>query len=263
MSLTAGVLSLVKAFSNSAQMVSTPASGGTGPYTAQWYKSFTNGFSANASTLIPGATSLNFTDTQLLPATDYYYKVIFTDTGNGNATVTSAQLTTLTVAGNPVEMNQIQQTCILGQVDQPQNPNTTSVTIDSSYGGAPIVAGTAVKAVNPTGVTAGGGLNTIPHVVPVTANTDIVLGFIQYNAKFQTFGAGMNCEISKTGNVQYQMATANGNANDAMQLDVTIPGGLTSAVGSSGATICGNAIDQPVVGQLFRLAVSVQPHITA
>jgi len=266
MALTTGVLTLVKAGSNYAQLSAGPATGGTGPYTYQWYKNFTTGFSAGTGNLIPGATSLTFTDTALLPATDYYYLLISTDTGNGNATVTSLQLTVLTVAGNPVEMNQFVQTPVIGQVDYPQNPNTVSVIMDSSYGTSLAVCGTAVKQIAPTGVTAGNGaynLNTLPHVVPCTSASDTVLGFIQFSMKDQTFTGGSPMEISKTGNAQWQMATANGTAGDSMQLDLSVPGGLKTAVGSSGATICGQAIDAPVVGNLFRLAISVLPHTTA
>lgn len=258
MAYVAGALSAVKLGSNYAQLLSGPATGGTGPYTYQWYKSFTTGFTPGSAYLIPGATALAFTDTQLLPATHYFYRVVATDLGAGSATVNSAELDALTVAGSPVEMNQLVQTPVIGMTDQPQNPNTKSVVMDSSYGGA-AVPGTAVKQIAPTGVTSGSGLNTLPHVIPCTADDDVVFGFIQYNPRDTGYTGGSPMEVSKTGNVQWQVATANGVAGDAMQLDLSVPGGLQSAVGSSGASICGRALDTPVVGMPFRLDISVMP----
>jgi len=264
MSVTAGALSAVKINANNAQLLSAVATAGTGPYTYQWYKSFTTGFTANAGTLIPGATSLAFTDTQLLPATQYYYKVIATDLGAGSATSTSAQLSVLTVAGNPVEMNQLVQTPIIGMADQPTNPNTKSAVIDSSFGTALAYPGQPVKQVTPQGVTTGQGLNTLPHVVPCTAVTDKVFGFIQYNPKDASYTGGSPCEISQTNNVIWALANANGTAGDSMQLDTVVnPLGLITAVGSSGATIVGNALDTPVVGMPFRLDISVLPKVSA
>lgn len=264
MATTAGALTAVKIGANYVQLSSAAATGGTAPYTYQWYKSFTTGFSAGAGTLIPGATSLTLTDAQLLPATNFYYLVVATDTGAGNATSTSSQLTVLTVAGNPVEMNQLVQTPVIGQVDQPSNPNTVSVVMDSSYGTSQALPGTPVKQIAPTGVTAGMGLNTLPHVVPCTADTDTVLGFIQYSIRDQYFTGGSPMEISKTGNVQWQVAGANGTAGDSMQLDVQNNyASLITAVGSSAKTICGQAIDTPVIGMPFRLAISVLPKTVA
>lgn len=263
MAVTAGALTLVKAGANYAQVSSAPATGGTGPYTYQWYKSFSTGYTPGVGTAIPLATGLTLTDNQLLPATNYYYYVIATDMGAGSATSQSAKLTVLTLAGNPVEMNQLVQTPIIGQVDQPQNPNTVHVVMDSSFGTALAVPGTAVKQIAPTGVTAGVGLNTLPHVVPVTSNSDTVLGFIQYSMRDQTFTGGSPMEISKTGNVQWQVATANGTAGDSMQLDISVPGGAQTQLNSGGATIVGQAIDQPVIGMPFRLAISVLPKTSA
>lgn len=263
MALAVGPIVQNKIGANYAQLSSGAATGGTGPYTYQWYKSFTTGFTPGSAFLIPGATNLTLTDTQLLPATDYYYVLKVTDLGNGSATALSAQSTVLTVAGNPVEMNQLVQTPVLGQVDQPQNPNTQPVLMDSGIGATRYPAGTPVRQIAPTGVTAGAGLNTLPHVTPCTADSDLVMGFIQYSMRNIDFGAGEPMEISKTGNVQWQMATANGTAGDLMQLDLTAAGGLQTVVGSSGATICGQALDTPVVGNLFRLAISVLPKVTA
>lgn len=253
--LAVGPITQVKVGSNYAQLSSPEATGGTGPYTYQWYKSFTNGFTPGSAYLIPGATSLAFTDTQLLPGVTEYYKIRATDTGNGNATADSAQSTVAVAAGSPVEMNQLVQTPIIGQVDLPQSPNTVSAVLDSGVVGT-VLPGTAVKQIAPTGVTAGQGLNTLPHVTPCTSSSDPVWGFVQYNPKDTGYVAGDRMEVSRSGNVQWQVATANGTAGDTLQLDVTVAGGVQTVVGSSGATIVGQALDTPIIGMPLRVQFS-------
>lgn len=262
MSLAIGPITKLGSTSNSAQLSCAAPGGGTGPYTQKWYKSFTTGFTPGAAYEIPGATGLTLTDINLLPGVTYYYKVRVTDTGNGGATADSAQLTVDVPAGDPVEMNSFVQYPILGQVTLGMNTNTQSVVLDSSVVGQ-VLPGTAVRQIAPTGVSAASGLQTLPHVVPCDADSDDVTGFVQYSLKNPYFLAGDAMEISKTGNVQYQMATANGTAGDHMQLDLSVVGGLQSVVGSSGATVCGRALDTPIVGQVFRLEISVLPKVTA
>jgi len=98
MSLTAGTLSLISVGNTSDSLLATAATGGTGPYTYQWYRSTASGFTPGPSNLLLGATSLALTDTGLVPGTQYYYSMIATDTGAGNATVTYAQLAVATPA---------------------------------------------------------------------------------------------------------------------------------------------------------------------
>ena len=257
MSLAIGPITKLGSTSNSVQLSIAAPGGGTGPYTQQLYKSFTDGFTPGSAFLIPGAIALTFTDQNLLPGVTYYYKAVVTDTGNGNATAISSQLTVAVAAGSPVEMNVLNQVPVLGQVTMAQNPNTVSAVFDSGIGATRYPAGTAVRQIAPTGVSAASGLQTVPHVTPCTGDDDVVFGFIQYSVRNPDFGAGEMMEISKDQNVQYQMATANGTAGDVMQLDLSAPGGLQTAVGASGATICGTAEDTPVIGQLFRLAISL------
>jgi len=69
--------------------VTVTPSGGTGPYTYQWYRSTTSGFTPGAGNLISGATSATRVDTGLTNGTVYYYKCKVTDAVA--ATVTSNQ----------------------------------------------------------------------------------------------------------------------------------------------------------------------------
>ena len=264
MAFAIGNITKLQGSANSAQLQVPAATGGTGPYTYQWYKSFTTGFTPGSAYLIPGATALTLNEPALLPSTSYFYVVVATDTGNGNVTTPTAQFTLATPAGSSQDPNQFQQTPILGMVTSSYNTGTRSALVDGTFStSSSFPAGQAVKQVNPNGVTAGSGLDTLPHVVPVTANSDTVFGFAQYSMKDQTFVTSSPLEVSQGGNTQYLMATANGNAGAVAQLDITIPGGVQPVVGSSGATIVGTFIDQPVVGQLCRVALQLLPKTVA
>lgn len=135
MSVTAGALSKVSVGQTTASLSSAAASGGTGPYTYQWYRSTTSGFTPGAGNIISGATSLTLSDSGLSAATTYYYKVVATDTGAGNATSTSAQLAVSTAAASPVP-NQFVQNAILGMLDLRSNTETMAVEIDASQSGS-------------------------------------------------------------------------------------------------------------------------------
>jgi hypothetical protein len=99
MSFSAGTISEVSATSTSAILSSTAASGGTGPYTYQWYMSTTSGFTPGAGNLVAGATNLsNQSFSGLSPSTTYYFVIAADDTGNGNAIADSGQFSLTTPA---------------------------------------------------------------------------------------------------------------------------------------------------------------------
>src|SRR5574343_1796469 len=198
MAVTAGALSLVSKTATKVNAASAAASGGTGPYTYQWYRSTTSGFSPGGGNILSGKTALTLEDTGLVPGTTYYYKVVATDTGDSNVTSTSAQLavTTETSSQNP---NQFAQKSQLGALDLRFNPNTVAVQIDASQSGT-LYPGQAVKMVD----SAGG----VPKVIACSADADNVLGFLNYNIKNICFVAGDAAEISMNGNVQFLTAVA-------------------------------------------------------
>jgi hypothetical protein len=87
--LQAGTASAVVASTTSVTLSATAASGGVGPYTYQWHRSTTAGFSpdgSNAVTIANGddidADSLDETDTGLTEGTTYYYKLVVTDSAD-------------------------------------------------------------------------------------------------------------------------------------------------------------------------------------
>lgn len=67
--------------------------GGVAPYTYQWYRSTTSGFTPGAGNIVAGATSRTLSQTGLTNGTLYYYKCITTD--SASTAVTSNE----TVAG--------------------------------------------------------------------------------------------------------------------------------------------------------------------
>lgn len=84
MALTSGTASLTSASSTQIVVAVTAASGGSGSYTYQWYRS-----SPGSSPLIvSGATSVTLTDTTVVAGIQYAYECVATDTSPA-ATVTS------------------------------------------------------------------------------------------------------------------------------------------------------------------------------
>lgn len=246
--VTAGALSLVSKTSTTANLLSAAASGGTGPYTYQWYRSTTSGFVPGAGNIIAGATSLALADTGLIPGTQYYYEVIATDTGAGGATNGSAQLGVQT--GAPVQnINAFAQSPQLGMIDMRFDYDTVAVQIDVSQATA-LFAGAAVKMVN--------SADGVPKVIGCAANSDEVLGFINFDIKTISYVAGAMAEISMAGNFIYLYSTGAIARGSQVQLDLTTNGGVAQKVGASGADIVGWAYDQAAAaGQLIRVCLSV------
>lgn len=246
MSVTAGALSKVLIGQTTASLLSAAATAGTGPYTYQWYRSTITGFSPGAGNLISGATALALADSGLQPGTSYFYVVIATDTGAGNATSTSAQLEVDTIPGQ--SQNQFTVSAFLGMLDLRFNPSTISAQIDASQATA-LIAGMAVKIVD----SAGG----IPKVVGCAANSDQVFGFINYDIKSQQFLAGDKVEISQSGNVMFLVSVGAIARGVRVQLDLSYQGGVKTITGSSGANIVGYAVDKAsAAGQLIRVRLS-------
>lgn len=248
MSITAGTLSQVSVASTTASLLATAATGGTGPYTYQWYRSTTTGFSPGGGNIIAGATALALSDTGLIPNTQYYYKVIATDTGHSNDVVTYTQLSVATAAPvlNP---NQFAQSPYLGMIDLRFDYNTVSVQIDASQATA-LYAGSAVKIVD--------SADGVPKVVGCAANSDEVFGFINFDIKTVQFLAGVPAEISQAGNVMYLYATGAIARGVQVSLDLTTNGGVRSAATHTGDDIVGWAYDKATAaGQLIRIRLSV------
>lgn len=245
MSLTAGVLSLVAVQSSTAQLATTVATGGTGPYTYQWYRSTTTGFSPGGGNILTGQTALSLSDSGLIPNTIYYYKVVYTDTGNSNTTVNSTQLVVTTVAPSQ-SINSFAQAPFLGSLDLKVGPtNVTAVQIDVTQA-TPLYGGSAVKVVN--------NGNGAPTVVGCAADSDNVWGFICYDIKSASYIAGSRAEIAQAGSCMFLYATEAIARGDQVVLDLTSLGAVQDASGATGDNIVGYAYDQATAyGQLIRV----------
>lgn len=244
MTLTAGALSQVSVGPTTASLSSAAATGGVGPYTYQWYRSTTTGFSPGGGNIITGATSLTLNDSGLVPGTQYYYKVVVTDTGDSNTTDDSSQLSVLTAAPT-LSPNQFAQTEYLGAIDMRFPYNTVSVQIDASQVGA-LYAGSPVKIVD----SAGG----IPKVVGIEAVTDNVMGYINYDIKSKAFVAGSLAEISMAGNVIWLYSVGAVSRGAEVVPSLITRGGVAAASGSGGENIVGWAYDKADAGgQLIRV----------
>lgn len=246
MALTAGTLSQVGVFANSLQVAATAATGGTGPYTEAYYISTTTGFSPGAGNIVAGASGLAATITGLIPNTQYFVKVVYTDTGASNATVTATQLAISTSAPvlNP---NQFTLSQYLGTIDLRFDYNTVSAEIHTSQA-TPLYSGAAVKLV------AGTSPNSAPKVIGCAADSDNVFGFINFDIKTVQYIAGSLCELSMAGNVMYLYSTGAITQGAQVTLDLTTMGGVAQAVGSSGSNILGFAYDgAAAAGTLIRI----------
>lgn len=244
---TAGALSNTKATSTEIDNTSAVATGGTTPYTYQWYRSTTSGFTPGSGTSLSGKTALTLVDTGLTPGTQYYYKVVAIDSAATPTSSTATQLAVATLAQTQSQ-NQFQQTGQLGTTDLHLNFNTMAVKFDPSKSGT-LYPGSVVKWT----ATAGG----VPMVEPCTAEADIYCGVVNFNMKDRSYAPGDMLEISRPGNVIRMMATAAASRGDKL---ASLPpavaggtvGGVVSVTGGSNPVI-GEALDTVASGALVRV----------
>jgi hypothetical protein len=254
MAFAAGALTQTVAGQSFLTATSAVATGGTGPYTYQWYRSTTTGFTPGAGSLISGATALTLNDSGLLAGTQYYYKVRATDTGNGNVTTDSAQLAVLTEPSQ--NQNQFAMQQQPGLVDMrvgPTNIISAQVAASVANNTVPYNVVNQGQGVKIVANTTGG----IPQIQPIQAKSDIVFGFVVYNVKDTQYVAGQNLEIARGATTIWLYAT--GAITQAAQvcLDPTFVGGV-QATGNS-ATIVGQAIDGAAAAGLIRVELSFNP----
>lgn len=250
MALTAGVISQSGVTGNSISVSSTAASGGTGPYTEAYYISTTTGFTPGAGNIVAGASGLSATITGLVPNTQYYVKVVYTDVG-ASATITSNQLASVTGAAS-LSQNQFQQSPTAGMIDLRFDYDTVSAQIDISQATA-LYAGAPVKI-----VPSSGSYNATPKVVGITATTDQVFGYINFDIKTVAYTAGSLCELSAAGNVIYLYSVGAITQMTQVVPSLITMGGVSQVTGSSGSTIVGFAYDgAAAAGQLIRVKLNV------
>lgn len=254
MATTAGALTVISVQSTTAQLSSAVATAGTAPYTYQWYRSTTTGFSPGPGNILTGQTALTLNDTGLIPNTTYFWKVVASDSSSPVVTGASAQATSGTTP-TTLSQNSFAQSKVVGQCDLPYNYNTISVQVDSSAGAALLYQGQAVKIVANT-------LGGVPRVIAASAITDNVIGFVNYNLKNISFGVGQMMEISAGGNVIWLYATGAITQGARVCLDTSATGGV-QATGAT-ATVVGYALDGAAsAGVLIRVHLTCPSFTTA
>lgn len=252
MSLTAGALSASNIGSRSVALASDAATSGTSPYTYQYYRSTTSGFTPGAGNILAGKTALSFTDDTIVPGTQYYYKVVVIDSAGTPASATSAQLSVLAATATPVP-NQFEISPTVGMPDLRFNYNTIAAMIDSAYAGAGIAPGTAMKYTQ-------NDVGGVPAITPCTANTDITCGFLSYDVKTRLFVALNRCELAQRGNVIYLIATAPIIRGAQVMIDPVTPGGVVTA--TTGKPIVGFSQDVATApGEFVRIELSTPANI--
>jgi len=246
MVLTAGVITLISTGSNSAKLSTTQATGGTAPYTVQWYRDTSGaGFTPGSGNLISGATSLVLDDVNLIPNVTYFYKVKYTDAVPNTINSTAVSTTTLPASQN---VNQLGMAAILGEMDLQTGPkNVVAAQIDVTQA-TPLYPGQPVKFMN--------NVNGIPTVI--AAGTEMPNGYIAYDQKSQNFPAGARCEIARTQSCIWLYSTEAISRGSMVTLDPIIASGVRQASGNSGFPIIGEAFDEATgYGQLFRVILNI------
>jgi hypothetical protein len=105
-----------------------------------------------------------------------------------------------------------------------------------------------------------GSNNGIPLVVPVTAQSDVPCGFVNYNIKTAVFNPGYSVPISMFANVMYLQAVSAVNRGQFLTMAAPAQlGGVTPVTGSSGFYIVGFALDTAAAGTLCRVWLQTPP----
>jgi hypothetical protein len=249
--LTAGAISLVSALANAINLSATAATGGTAPYTYQWYRSVVSGFTTGAGNLLSGQTSLTLSDTSLVPNTTYYYVLIATDSATPTpATVSYSQFTATTLS-NILSQNQFAMASIQGMLDlKVGQASVVAAEVDVSETGT-LYAAQPVRIVSSS--------DGIPKVIHCSANSDSVFGYIVYDIKSQGFKAGQRIELAQGGSCMYLYASGAITRGNQVISDVaSIPNGGVKdfSSGTTGENIVGYAYDLAAAyGSLIRVVL--------
>lgn len=158
--LAAGTASIGTVGQTSIALSATDATGGVLPYAYQWERSLNGG---TTWSVLAGATTRSFTNTELSPSTTYHYRLIYTDASTGTVTSNVVSATTLAatvpLAAGTVTIGTVTQTSIAASATDATNgtlPYTYAWQIAPNSGGLPgawtPIAGANSLSVNATGL---------------------------------------------------------------------------------------------------------------
>lgn len=238
------VISVTEQDGNSVKLQGTPIDG-TGPYTFVWYMSTTPGFTPGPSNDIEGATSAAIEVSGLIPNTVYYFKAVVTDTGHSNDTANSNQATGVTQPGD-LNPNQFQQSTVMGKTDLMINPNTVAMEVS-------MLEPDVIRSGYPVKIDTSAGKGGIPKVLRATADTDRVVGYVNFNPKQSVYKPGDRMQVSMAMNcIMLPSAGPITRGNDVV-LNAN-PAAVSDAALSSGKRIVGWAYDGAAgAGELIRV----------
>ena len=148
-----------------------------------------------------------------------------------------------------LNQNQFAQIPVLGQLDLHFNTETVSAIVHVSASASTLVAGQAVKIVDEAG--------GVPKVVPCTADSNEVFGFIVFDRMHPSFTGGDSVEIAQAGSVMYLYATGAVARGAQVALAYAAAGGVKALAGSGGADIVGYAYDKAATAGLIRVKLGV------
>lgn len=244
--MTPGSISLVSKVANAVSLICTAASGGTAPYTYQWYRDLTAGFTPAAGNMLAGKTALTLTDSPLIPNQSYFYKVVATDSASPTPAAEASTAFEVDVFDTQVDQNQFAQKSIAGQIDLKVGPqNVVSCEIDVSQVGS-VYPGQAVKIVDNS--------DGVPKVIACDTHDDNVLGFVAYDIKSRSFVKGEKVEVAIDGTCMYLFATTAVARGAQVTLDLSAPACVASA--NTGDTIVGWSFDKAAAyGSLVRIMI--------
>jgi len=148
-------------------------------------------------------------------------------------------------------LNDFTISAVQGQMDLQVPGTVIEVQVDAGVG-TPLIPGEAVKQSTVTGL-------GLPKVVPVTANTDKILGFVPYNPVFGSFAAGKVTELAMDNSVMHMTAGAAINPGASVEYDFATKRVITAAgtntkighvVGQKGATAAGDIIRVRIISPI-------------
>jgi hypothetical protein len=228
---------------NSIKLMATPIDG-VGPYSYVWYMSTTPGFTPGPSNDIPGATTESIEVTGLIPNTVYYFVAEVTDAGLSNDTATSNEAVGVTAAGD-LNPNQFEQSTVMGKTDLMVNTNTVAMEVSALEPGV-IRSGYPVK-IDTT------SKRGIPKVLRATADTDRIVGYVNFNPKQNVYKPGERMQVSMAGNcIMLPAAGAIPRGGDVV-LNAD-PAAVSDAALTTGKRIVGWAYDGAAgAGELIRV----------
>lgn len=207
--------------STTASVSVAAASGGTGPYTYQWYRSTSGGFTPGAGNVVAGATNRTLGDTGLTNGVTYYYKNVVTDHVGTTATSNQVSVTPAALASGTASTGS-------------SGSGTASVSVTAPSGGTPPYTYQWYRSTT-SGFTPGAGTAVPGATSPTLNDTGLSNGTTYYYVCAATDGAGATADSNQTPATPTSSTLASGTASLTSTGTGTVSVASTAASGGGGA----------------------------